>query len=156
MRANTKQRLVAALGFVLCGLSVPVAADGQVDEAKVTVWSGAMVLDKNYEVPEGYTLRIEPGTVIETGKGGWVKLEVKGTLEAVGTKDKPIEFRATRSHSWAGIHFAGPGAGGRVEPRPSSGMSDWSTLPSTKAGSSARRGLARSSRAVRFQAPGWR
>lgn len=87
----------------------------EVPPEKTTVWSGKLVLSRTYEVPRGFALRIEPGTVIEM-EGHWdSKIVVKGTLEAVGTKEKPIEFRAVKPHYWGGIVFVDGEARGRIE-----------------------------------------
>jgi hypothetical protein len=104
------QSVPTALAALLCA-AVLVAAD----EPRVTVWSGDLVLDHTYEVPEGYTLRIEPGTVVRMEDGWDAKIVVKGTLEAVGTKDRPVELRAEAPGYWGGITFQGPQAAGRVE-----------------------------------------
>jgi len=53
--------------------------------------------------------------VIET-EGYWdAKIVVHGVLEAVGTKEKRIEFHAKKPGYWGGITFEGEKAGGRVE-----------------------------------------
>lgn len=85
------------------------------DDGVTTVWSGSRVLDREYVVPKGGTLRIEPGTVIETRKGWNASIVVRGKLIALGTKAKPIEFRPAKPHYWSGIRFEGAGAGGRLE-----------------------------------------
>jgi len=99
-----------------------VAATGAVTEPaqpprpdRTTVWSGTMVLGRKYVVEEGYALRIAPGTVIETENYWDAAIEVKGTLEAVGTREQPIRFLAPSPAYWSGITFAGPQARGRIE-----------------------------------------
>lgn len=101
------------LAFVICPELTP-AAEAR-DDANTTVWSGSRVLDREYVVPKGSTLRIEPGTVIEARKGWDARIVVRGRLLAVGTKAKPIEFRPAKPHYWGGIRFEGDESGGRLE-----------------------------------------
>jgi len=107
-----KRMLLAGWGASAIFLAGTIAAQ-EVPPERTTVWSGKLVLSRTYEVPRGFALRIEPGTVIEM-EGHWdSKIVVKGTLEAVGTKEKPIEFRTP--HYWGGIVFVDGEAHGRIE-----------------------------------------
>jgi hypothetical protein len=85
------------------------------DDGNTTVWSGSRVLDREYVVPKGTTLRIEPGAVIEARKAWDARIVVRGQLLAVGTEDKPIEFRPAKPDYWGGIQFDGAESLGRLE-----------------------------------------
>jgi len=62
------------------------------------------------------TLKIAPGTVIRLS-GLWeTGIVVDGTLRAVGSKKRPIEFRVKQdNHYWCGISFMGNAAKGALE-----------------------------------------
>ncbi len=62
-------------------------------------------------VPENMTLTLDPGVIIEF-KDNWAGLQIDGTLNAVGTPDKPIIFRAYNYDkdwilpgNWLGLRF---------------------------------------------------
>ena len=59
-------------------------------------------------IPSGNTLIMEPGVTVKL-KGGAAKLEVSGTLSAVGTSANQIVFTTYKppgaSNIWCGIHF---------------------------------------------------
>ncbi len=113
MKHGCASTIWLVLAIVICpGLTVRAEAQ---DDANTTVWSGSRVLDREYIVPKGSTLRIEPGTVIETRKGWNARIVVRGQLLAVGTKAKPIEFRPAKPYYWGGIRFEGTESGGRLE-----------------------------------------
>jgi len=70
-----------------------IYVSGQVGED--TVWSpdeGFYVLTGDVEVPEEYSLVIGPGTVVMYDGGANRILDIKGSLEAVGTEDNKINF----------------------------------------------------------------
>lgn len=92
-----------------------LAAAQAIDGDRTTVWSGELVLDKEYVVPAGYTLKIQPGTTIRMQKYWDAKITVKGTLVAAGTKEKPIRFLASKPGYWGGLTFGDAGADGKLE-----------------------------------------
>ena len=69
-------------------------------------------------VPEGVTLTIDPGTIVRFEKSAKADngIVVKGTLVAVGTREKPIRFipKDAAAGAWRGIEFRGAGRG-RIE-----------------------------------------
>ncbi len=83
-----------------------------------TLWSGAVLTPQSYlrgyeisssfSVPEGYTLTLNPGTVMMGDIGR--RLYVQGHLEAVGTLEDPIIFTSyqnTAATQWQGLLFSG-------------------------------------------------
>ncbi len=112
-----KNAYIRAVWLVLAVVICPGLAAMAVgpDDDNTTVWSGSRVLDREYVVPKGSTLRIEPGTVIQARKAWNARIVVCGKLLAVGTKAKPIEFRPAKPHYWGGIRFEGAKSGGRLE-----------------------------------------
>lgn len=79
---------------------------------KDTMWSGRMVIEQQTTVADGVTLTIMPGAVIEFA--GRHKLDVMGTIQAVGTEAAPIVFTARdRDVGWGGVRLNnGKGYGG--------------------------------------------
>jgi hypothetical protein len=59
----------------------------------------------------GYTLRIEPGVVVQGGAG--FSLQNNGTLLAIGTAAQPILFTAEGT-SWGGLRFCHAGTGSQM------------------------------------------
>lgn len=114
MRRRRAWSRVLATAVVLF-LLAPWASAQAIPPEKTTLWSGKMVLNRTYEVPKGYALKIAPGTAITMENGWRAKIVVRGVLEAVGTKEKPILFRAAKPGYWGGITFAGREAKGRIE-----------------------------------------
>jgi len=67
--------------------------------AENTTWRGEVLVTESVVVPAGVTLTIEPGTVVKfkhyrgyTDPDGRLRLQVQGTLKAVGTAEEPIWF----------------------------------------------------------------
>ncbi len=87
-------------------------------DGEATEWSGIVHVTADVQVPVGHTLTIRPGTLVvldgvATGEDG-VDLNVKGTLEALGTRDEPVSFTAAATHEpWGEIDF--DGATGRLQ-----------------------------------------
>ena len=95
-----------------------------------TTWSGVIVISELLTIPEGVTLTIEPGTVVKFA-GRSSGLNVKGTVDAPGTLEKPVVFTSwlddqvggnTNSVSdlpgvgdWQGITFSGDSSAGNFE-----------------------------------------
>lgn len=99
-----------------CGLDFPqlvhvTPGDGCIDWA----WPAEceedcrILLTRDFEVPEGQSLLIPQGSVIECLPG--VSLTVRGELRAPGTAEQPILFHGTQ---WDGLVFA-DGAFARLE-----------------------------------------
>ena len=90
-----------------------------------TIWSGNILVTEKATVSEGVTLTVEPGTVVKfkhwrpgyTDPFRRIQLDVKGTLRAVGTPEKPIRFTSDApkpEHSdWMGINI-GPSLGNSI------------------------------------------
>jgi len=78
-----------------------------------TTWTAAAspyLLTQNLIVPAGVRLGIEPGTYL-LGQPG-ASIIVRGLLEAIGTRDQPIRFRAQNCQSpMGGIAFENTGTG---------------------------------------------
>ena len=94
------------------------------------VWENEIWLQGDVLVPEGVTLSIVPGTVIQCAQaaekllqaerppqGRWGlshsnvlrNIIVRGRIAAHGEADRPIQFGANKA--WAGIHLKGSGSG---------------------------------------------
>jgi len=96
-----------------------------------TTWRGLIVVDSTVTVASGATLTIDPGTVVKFKKSA--RLDVKGTLEAVGPYAQPIVFTSFQddavagdtngdgsasnpaANDWPGIRFSSATAVGRLE-----------------------------------------
>ncbi len=85
-----------------------------------TTWSGEVSLDKDVYVPEGVTLTVSPGTVINVIPSESTKTDpefmsfrreiiVRGTLVADGKKGSPVTFLSPKKEKseWAGILIDG-------------------------------------------------
>jgi len=64
---------------------------------------GPYIIIGGTEVAAGAELRILPGTEIIAR--GHYRIQVNGTLDAIGTVDRPIIFTAEGSQRWEGIYF---------------------------------------------------
>lgn len=75
-----------------------------------TVWDSSSVHTVNgfVYVAEGYTLEIQPGTIVRFDADAYIK--VKGTLKAIGTEQYPIYFTSSSPSpgydDWEAIYFA--------------------------------------------------
>lgn len=74
------------------------------------------LIDGPIHVKEGFTLTIEPGTIIKGNtSSSWLVIERGAKLMAEGTKDKPIVFTSNKPAGdrapgdWAGIQICGYG-----------------------------------------------
>ena len=71
------------------------------------------VVTGNTAVPAGFTLTIQPGTVVQFG--GAYTLSVGGTLIADGTEAEPIRFEPqTADRTWTGLYYRESAADARV------------------------------------------
>ena len=115
--------IILALAFLL--LRFPVAAQSDVTTisgiiSEDTTWSGNILITEKVTVSEGVTLTIEPGTNVKfkhwrpgyTDPVRRTKLDIGGTLMAVGTPEKPIRFTSDApnpEHSdWELINIGNP------------------------------------------------
>lgn len=69
---------------------------------KTIVWQGTVKVKKTYTVPKGITLEIRPGSKILFSKGS--SLLVKGTIKAIGQKDKEIVFSSVKKGATGSWH----------------------------------------------------
>ncbi|MBP5995608.1 MAG: right-handed parallel beta-helix repeat-containing protein [Crocinitomicaceae bacterium] len=91
-----------------------------------TTWTAAnspYLLTQSLVIFPGKTLTIEPGTIVRVtadqsfNTGNFIYLEVRGTLNAIGTTSSPITFTSTipsNESNWLGIRIKGS-QGGLVE-----------------------------------------
>jgi hypothetical protein len=91
-----------------------------------TTWTAAnspYLLTQSLVIFPGKTLTIEPGTIVRVtadqsfNTGNFIYLEVRGTLNAIGTINSPITFTSTipsNETNWLGIRIKGS-QGGLVE-----------------------------------------
>jgi hypothetical protein len=91
-----------------------------------TTWTAAnspYLLTQSLVIFPGKTLTIEPGTIVRVtadqsfNTGNFIYLEVRGTLNAIGTTSSPITFTSTipsNETNWLGIRIKGS-QGGLVE-----------------------------------------
>ena len=113
--------LAAGLLLALAVLAVAGAGEGATSVPAGTLAGGATwtflgspyTLEGKVTVPDGATLRIEPGVEVRATGGAWV--EVYGSLVVVGTPSSPVEFRpGPLATLWGGIKVLGSGTG-RIE-----------------------------------------
>ncbi len=82
------------------------------DPSGTTTFSGVVHVTGGLTVPDGHTLRVEPGALVlidgvASGTGGTV-LTVEGDVQAVGTEDSPITFTAANAgENWGMVLFSG-------------------------------------------------
>lgn len=115
--------VILALAFLLLG--IPVAAEPDVTTvsgviSRDTTWSGNVLVTERVTVSEGVTLTVEPGTIVRfkhwrpgyTDPFRRTRLDIGGTLMAVGTPEKPIRFTSDApnpEHSdWDCIQIGNP------------------------------------------------
>ena len=93
--ARPRAPALAVLSALLAG--APAAA-------QEVVWSGAVTVAADVDVPAGTTLRIEPGTTVELGGG--VSIRVSGRLLGEGTEAEPIRLtRSAPGVTWGRLMF---------------------------------------------------
>ena len=70
-----------------------------------TIWGNGKtyMVDGNLYLAPGYTLTIQPGTLVRFN--GKYVLDVGGTLIAEGTEEQPIRFIAKPGRTWEGVVF---------------------------------------------------
>ena len=74
-----------------------------------TIWNGIIYITDDLLVPSGHTLTIQPGTLIlldgvSSGSRG-TDIDVKGTIESLGTASAPVTFTASNpAWAWGEIH----------------------------------------------------
>ena len=96
-----EDRFVALLVGAPTPTPLPVVTIGGVISSSQNLPSGqTFLVTQDLTVASGSTLTIEPGTVI---KFAGTKLQVDGTLIAIGTSEKPIVF--TSDTGWLGIRM---------------------------------------------------
>jgi hypothetical protein len=67
-------------------------------------WTGVIVLDDDYTVPEGVTLNIGAGSKIYSKKD--VNIFIEGSLNVNGQKEAPVTFNSLeQNYMWSGIQF---------------------------------------------------
>ncbi len=95
----TAQLLMQDAQDTLPAASAAMAETNQGSLASEVIWSGEVLVDKYIVIPQGATLRVEPGTVVRFKPcRGYqescerVGLEVVGTIIAEGTTEQPIYF----------------------------------------------------------------
>jgi hypothetical protein len=88
-----------------------------------TTWTAAnspYLLTQSLVIFPGKTLTIEPGTIVRVtadqsfNTGNYIYLEVRGTLNAIGTASNPITFTSTilgNESNWLGIRIKGSQGG---------------------------------------------
>ncbi|MBD3386786.1 PQQ-binding-like beta-propeller repeat protein [candidate division KSB1 bacterium] len=78
-------------------------------------WSGAIPITEDTVIPNGQTVIIEPGAVIQVrSRGGMAsmetRLQVEGTIKAIGTEENPITFQSMQPDSgrsrWYGVELS--------------------------------------------------
>ena len=78
----------------------------------LTEWSGVIHVTDNLTLPAGGTLRILPGTLVlidgvESGTNG-TDFNVRGKLESLGTRDRPVTFTASNpAEAWGEMDHDG-------------------------------------------------
>jgi len=95
---------------LLLGLSnEPVTSISGTLAGSSTIWDGIIHITDDLLVPTGHTLTIRPGTLIlldgvSSGSAG-TDIDVKGTIESLGTASAPITFTAYNpARAWGEIH----------------------------------------------------
>jgi parallel beta-helix repeat protein len=114
-----KMAIVTFLLIILSLVGIPSSATGKVI-ASDTVWKDEVLISEDILIPEGITLTILPGTVINISPSEGTKTDpeyisslteiiVRGTLKAEGTDDAQILFQSIEklSRGWAGIIIDG-------------------------------------------------
>ncbi len=80
-------------------------------------WCGEYLAQSPVLVPEGSSLTLCPGTILDSAPGAYVKVE--GTLTAEGTADKPIVFSAQAKPcgkgAWGGLQIRDTAAGTQLK-----------------------------------------
>jgi len=77
---------------------------------QATTWSGIVHVTGEVVVPAGHTLTVEPGTLVlvngvDSGSDG-TDIDVRGTVEALGTPAEPITFTASEAGTqWGRINL---------------------------------------------------
>ncbi len=97
---------LAAVVFI--GL-FPFTAQGENEDP--LNWSGYMDITSDFTVDEGETLIIQPGTEVVFSTYDWT-IYVYGTVQALGTEEEPIIFRAEHDipNAWKGFYLLAPGS----------------------------------------------
>ncbi|NES81638.1 MAG: hypothetical protein F6K10_09665 [Moorea sp. SIO2B7] len=79
-------------------------------------WNGVVEISENLTIPDDTTLTIEPGTILKfTNNAG---LNIKGTINALGTLENPILFTSSNATptagNWRGITLSSSDAVGNL------------------------------------------
>ncbi|NLH95593.1 MAG: hypothetical protein GX449_05985, partial [Synergistaceae bacterium] len=101
------------LMLVLSGISLvclPNRAGAATTSGSLTadeIWSGVVDITGNVTIPSGFSLIIEPGTVIRFSDG--TGLHVYGRLDVAGTSESPVTFTSSSTDPakgvWSGVYF---------------------------------------------------
>lgn len=75
------------------------------ETSKEIIWSEKVILNENYILSKGNTLRIEPGTKVLLGEN--VSIISYGKISAIGTKEEPITFTSSTNVPWGVIALQG-------------------------------------------------
>jgi parallel beta-helix repeat protein len=80
---------------------------------KDEIWFGIIELTNDVRIPQGATLTVQPGTVIQFNSDRNPELLVEGKFIAEGMKENPITFTSTqaKANSWTWIRFSGTAEG---------------------------------------------
>lgn len=106
-------QLPICLGLaMLFALVLPAWVAGADSAPSQVVWRGEVVLESDYQVPLGTTLRVEAGTRVRPLRPE-IRILVQGVLQVLGSAKTPVVFAAPPG--WAGIEFLAGPAGSRIE-----------------------------------------
>jgi len=71
-------------------------------------WSGKVILNENFILSKGNTLKIEPGTQVLLSEN--VSIISYGKISAIGTKEEPITITSANNLPWGAIALQGKDA----------------------------------------------
>jgi len=107
--------LTAAVGGLAASRSLtnidaePIIEVNDASAGDSSTWSGTVHITDDLTIPSNHTLTIEPGTLIlldgaSSGSGG-ADIDVRGSIQSLGTADDPITFTAFETgRNWGELH----------------------------------------------------